>query len=159
MALEHEVTRQEPPVMSGPMQAGAADALARREGAPAPHRQRALVWEMAEGDGLDRVVGNELGAASVTQFVTDRRQHEVIARHAVGSALETDHGEAGLGQFAGEDRAGPAHPDHDRIDFLQTRHHDWLPFAATRARSDYLCSSLRAPRSSPLARRLRADER
>src|SRR5262249_21892858 len=53
LALEHEVARQEAPVVAGPVHAGAADALARRERAPAPHRQGALVREMAEGDGLE----------------------------------------------------------------------------------------------------------
>jgi hypothetical protein len=129
-----EVRRQEAPVMTGPMQAGAADALAWRERAPAPHRQRALIREMPEGDGFDGIVGDELGAAPIAQFVADRRQHEIVARHAIGSALEPDHGQARLGQFASEDRAGQPMPtmtastSFKRVAMTGFLFNDWLPF-------------------------------
>jgi hypothetical protein len=41
----------------------------------------------------------------------------------VGAALQPDHLQTGLREFAGHDAAGPAHADHDCIDFLQSRCH------------------------------------
>src|SRR5262249_42877145 len=143
VALEHEIDRQEAPVVPGPMHTGAADALARRERAPAPHRQRLLARKMPEGDSVEGRVLDELGAARVTQFVADRRQDEIVAWHAVRPAFEADHAEPGLGEFARQDRAGPAHPHHDRIDFFQARSHGSYSFASPK-----LGASLFPPYSS-----------
>ena len=46
---------------------------------------------------------------------------KVLAWREVRATLKPDHSEPGLGQFARHDAAGPAHPDHDRIDILQSR--------------------------------------
>ena len=114
-------------MQTAPVDARAADALARQERAPAPDRQRHLGGLVAEGDGVDRVVRHQLEALGILHLVADAGEGEVLAGRAVLAALEAHHLQAGLGELARDDRAGPAHSDHHRIDFFQSRDHDSVP--------------------------------
>src|SRR5580704_3248740 len=80
---------------------------------------------MAQRDGLHLGVLEQLVPVHVFELVAHARQREVLARRALGATLEPDHVEAGLGQFARQDAAGPADADHDRIDLFQERCHGW----------------------------------
>src|ERR1700745_1379303 len=51
-----EIGGRDPPVQRAPMNAGAADALAGKEGAEAADRQRQFVARVAKADGVDRIV-------------------------------------------------------------------------------------------------------
>ena len=82
---------------------------------------------VAEGVGLDRGIEHELVAQPIFELVTDARQREVLARRTIGAALEPDHRESRLGEFARHDAAGPAHADHDGVDGFHSLGHDRAP--------------------------------
>ena len=65
--------------------------------------------------------------AAIAHFVAHRRQDEIVTRGAVLALFQSHHVQAGFGQFARHDGAGPTQPDRDRIDFFQSRHHVRLP--------------------------------
>ena len=77
---------------------------------------------MAQRHGLELRVLEQLLADRIFEVVAHARQREVLARRAVGAALEADHLEAGLGELAGENAAGESDADADRIDFLENNH-------------------------------------
>ena len=104
---------------AAPVDAGAADALARQERADPADRQRDLGALVAERDGVDRVVLHQFEPAHVAQLVAQRGEAELLLRVAVLAALQPDHGEPGLGELARHDGAGPPHADHDGVDFLE----------------------------------------
>ena len=110
-----------------PMNAGAADTFARQKRADTADRQRLLVGEIAERQRVDRIVPHQFEARRIAHFVAHRRQDEIGARGAVLALFQSHHVQAGLGQFARHDGAGPTQPDRDRIDFFQSRHHVRLP--------------------------------
>jgi len=51
---------------------------------------------------------------------------------AIAAALEADHREAGLGELAGEDAAGPTHANGDGVDFLEPGSHGRSPLRKNR---------------------------
>src|SRR5262249_23923887 len=70
----------------------------------------------------------------VAQLIAQSREREFLGGLAVTPAPEADDVETSLGELARQDRAGPAHADHDRIGFLQSRCHGPLPSRKIRDR-------------------------
>src|SRR4029077_15213657 len=105
---------------------------------------------MAQRHGLHLGVLEQLLPHGVFEIIAHGRKREVLARRAVGAALEADDPKPGLGQFAGENAAGKPDPDADRIDFLEHRGHCCISsrVAITRASSAYRAQFARPPWSS-----------
>ena len=119
MAAQLVIGRQPAPSHAVPMRAGAAEIGAGQERAEAADRQRGLRRRMAQRHGFKLRVLKQFLPHRVFEIVAHRRNGEILARHALCAAFEADDVETGLGQFAGEDRSGPADPDDDRIGFLE----------------------------------------
>jgi hypothetical protein len=79
---------------------------------------------VTEGDGFQRRILDQLQPIGIAQLVTNRGQREVLPWRKIFATLQADDGETRLGEFARQDAAGPAHADHDRVDFFQSRCHD-----------------------------------
>ena len=102
---------------------------------PSPGRnapQRRIGSAISAGSLRKVMVSTELSDISsrrcgILHLVADAGEGEVLAGRAVLAALEAHHLQAGLGELARDDRAGPAHADHHRIDFFQSRDHDSVP--------------------------------
>ena len=123
VAAAHVVAWQIAPVQPAPVVRRAADATCRQERAHPAHRQREVGGAVPERDGFQGRVLHQLLAIGVFQLVADAGHCEELAGRHVLAALKADHCEPRLGQLARHDRAGPAHADHDRVDFLQPCRH------------------------------------
>ena len=150
MAAQQVVGRLQPPGSAVPVLAGAAEPGARQERAEPPERQRRLGRRVAQRHRLGLGVLEQLLPHRIFEVVAHRGDGEILARRAHGAALEAHDGEPGLGELARQDRAGPAHPDHHRVDFLEHRGHSVLPrcCALTRASSAFRAPCVRPPWSS-----------
>ncbi len=129
MAAQIVVGRHQPPRRAVPVRARAAERRCRAgtsraaaSAAPSPRANAAASAVSICG------VLEQLLAHRVFQIVAHAREREVLARRALGAALEADDVEARLGQFARHDAAGPADADHDRIDFLENGRHVASPY-------------------------------
>ena len=97
------------------MHAAAADAVAEHEGAPVAHRQRRLTGIVAERHRHLRRPQKKLVLQAIAQFVLRVGNRKVGRGVAPRAALDGDDVEPGIGEFVGENRAGPAEADDDHI--------------------------------------------
>ncbi len=123
LAARLEVPGREAPGLGAPVHCGAAYALARLERAEVAHRQRGLVFVVAEGNGLAREVLHQRMPALVFQLVMRVRHREVGEGVAHLAALDADHLEAGLGELLREDGAGHADADQHHVDRFELARH------------------------------------
>src|SRR3954470_12914958 len=82
---------------------------------------------MPESEGLHRRILDQFQSSCVAEFIADCGHDEMLAWLDVAPTFEPDHVESCLGKLSCHDAAGPAHADHDRIDFLQACDHFSLP--------------------------------
>src|SRR5665213_3934198 len=113
MRLEYEIARQEPPRLGVPMHTAAADAVRRHERAPGADRQRCLVHLVAERESRLIRTQEQFVADMIAQFILRVGSREIGRRVAPWTALDGDDVEPLVGQFVGEDTAGPAKADDD----------------------------------------------
>jgi len=127
VAAQEMVGRRQPPGHAVPMLAGAAQPGAGQERAEPPDRQRGFRRRVAQRHRFHLRVLKQFLAHRIFEVVAHRWDGEVLARRAHGTALEAHDMESGFGQLAGEDRAGPADADDNRIRFPKQRGHGALP--------------------------------
>ena len=115
VTAQHEIGRQKAPSLGVPMHAGAADAVAEHERAPVAHRQRRLVGVVAERHRHLRRPQKQLVLEPIAQLVLRVGDRKIGRGVAPRAALDRDDVEARVGQFVGENGAGPAEPDDDDV--------------------------------------------
>jgi hypothetical protein len=109
--LETKLFRIHAPMLAGPVQARAAHAFTRFEGANLPIRQRGVVQGMAEREARLRHVLEQLPALQIGQLIERLRIRAVRVGVAIRATLQCNHVQAGFGQFLRHDGAGPAEAD------------------------------------------------
>ncbi len=126
VGLEVEIAFEEAPGLAVPMHAGATHPLARQEGTPFADRQRGLALIVAEGESLVGGLLEQMMAPHIAQLVLVEGRGEIGGRVAPLAALDGQDVEAGIGQFLGDDGAGPAEPDQQHVDGRQSGRHAQL---------------------------------
>ncbi|MCY1530038.1 hypothetical protein D9M68_652120 [compost metagenome] len=123
VTAQAQLLRHDPEMHAGPVQAGAADAVAGQEGGQLAVGQRGVVDAVADAHGALRQVLVQLAAGVVGQLVEGVGVGAVGVGVAVLAALQGHHLEARLDQLLGQDRAGPAEADHHRVHVFECRRH------------------------------------
>lgn len=113
----------DPEMHAGPVQAGATDAVAGKEGGELAVGQRGIVDPVADAHGALGEILEQLAAGVVGQLVEGVGVGTVGIGIAVLAALQRHHVEPGLGQLLGQDRSGPAEADHHRVHRFECRRH------------------------------------
>ena len=113
--LELQVRGRRTDQHAGPVNAGAADAVAGLEGAPGAGRQRDLVGVVPHRRRHLARAGEDLLADGIGELV-GRLGVEVAGIGPLGTAFEGADLETGAGQLDAHDRTGPAQSDNHRID-------------------------------------------
>jgi hypothetical protein len=120
MSAVLEVGRVEAPVLGGPVNGRATDALVRVEGAVLPHGQSALFRGGPPRPGFAGKIDHQFTALVVAQFVVV--VGEVIFRSEPGALLQGDDLESSLGELVSHDAGHQAGPDRDDINLLVLCH-------------------------------------
>ena len=129
VAADAKVVGQEAPGLAVPVQAGAADAVARQEAAPFADRQRGLRGVVAHGQRFLLRTQEDVVTHRIAQLVGGGADVEIAGGVAPRTALQRDDIQSKAGQFIGDDRAGPAKPDDDDILARKTAGHQRSPQA------------------------------
>ena len=124
VAFRQKVGRQEPPDLSVPVHATAADARAKQEGTEVAHRQRLLIDVVADGQRVIRHILKQMVTPHVAQLVLGEASGEVRGGVAPGTALQRNYLEAGIAELLSHDGPGPAETHQHRIDRFECRGHD-----------------------------------
>ena len=127
MAPHLKVGWLEAPMLTVPMQTGAAQSLAEQKGSKPAHGKSSLVRLVAEGQRLACEVLKDLAAGVPLDLVQRLRRGKVRDRVAIAAALEAHDPQSGVGELAGGNAARPAHSDDDDIHMWHLAWHADLP--------------------------------